>query len=66
MVFPMADKVLRDPDQKELGSKFAEVDRTMGFDAIARLERFARGLSPIAAPSSASGPKKVKNRQGAR
>ena len=55
MVFPMADKVLTAADQKELTEKFAEVDNTIGFDAIARLERFARSLAPIAASSSGSG-----------
>jgi hemerythrin-like domain-containing protein len=54
MVFPMADKVLTTADQEELTAKFAEVDRTIGFDAIARLEQFARSLASIAVPSSAS------------
>src|SRR5512136_199821 len=54
MVFPMADKVLTAADQTELTEKFAEVDRTIGFDAIARLEQFARSLASIAAQSPAS------------
>lgn len=46
MVFPMADKVLTEADQAELGEKFAEVDRAIGSETIARLETFARSLAP--------------------
>jgi hemerythrin-like domain-containing protein len=45
MVFPMANKVLTEADQKELSEKFAEVDRTIGLDVIARMERFAKSLA---------------------
>ena len=45
MVFPMADKVLTTADQKELSEKFAEVDRAIGLDVVARLEQFARSLT---------------------
>jgi hemerythrin-like domain-containing protein len=52
MVFPMADKILTEADQKELSGKFAEVDKSVGLEVIARLERFARGLAPAAMQSS--------------
>jgi hemerythrin-like domain-containing protein len=45
MVFPMADKVLTAADQKELSEGFAEVDRVVGPDVVARLETFARSLA---------------------
>ena len=54
MVFPMADKILTKADQKELSGKFAGVDRSVGLEVIARLERFAKGLAPAATQSSAS------------
>jgi hemerythrin-like domain-containing protein len=54
MVFPMADKVLTEADQKELSEKFAEVDRSNRLEVVARMERFAKSLAPIAAQSSAS------------
>lgn len=54
MVFPMADKVLTEADQKELIGKFAEVDRSIGLEVVAQMERFAKSLASIAAQSSAS------------
>ena len=45
MVFPMADKVLTAADQTELTKEFAEVDRAVGLDVVARLETFARSLA---------------------
>ena len=54
MVFPMADKILTEADQKELSEKFSEVDRSVGLEVIARLERFAKGLAPTIVQSSAS------------
>ena len=54
MVFPMADKILTEADQKELSEKFAGVDKSVGLEVIARLERFAKGLAPAATQSSAS------------
>ncbi len=48
MVFPMADKVLTSTDQQELCEKFAEVDRSVGPDVLARLEKFAKNLTPTA------------------
>jgi len=45
MVFPMADKVLTAADQTELTEKFAEVDRAVGLEVVARLEAFARRLA---------------------
>lgn len=56
MVFPMADKVLTEADQKELGEKFAEVDGSIGLEAVARLERFAKSLAqgPAAPPAGTS------------
>jgi hemerythrin-like domain-containing protein len=51
MVFPMADKVLTAADQTELSKAFAEVDRAIGSDTIARLEQFARSQAAGAAPA---------------
>lgn len=52
MVFPMADQVLTAADAAELTGKFAEVDRAIGLETIARLEAFARSLGTSApAPS---------------
>jgi hemerythrin-like domain-containing protein len=45
MVFPMADKVLTAADQAQLTEKFAEVDRAVGLDVVARLETFAKSLT---------------------
>src|SRR5512136_173480 len=45
MVFPMADKVLTAADQEELSKNFAEVDRSIGLEAVARMEQLARGLA---------------------
>ena len=55
MVFPMADQVLTAADQTELCEKFAEVDRAIGSETIARLEQFARSLATSAAPASQAG-----------
>ncbi len=54
MVFPMADKILTEADQKELNGKFVGVDRSIGLEVIARLEQFAKGLAAAAMQSSAS------------
>ena len=53
MVFPMGNKVLIEADQKELTKDFAEVDRAVGLDVIARLEQFAKSLSSTPAQVSA-------------
>ncbi len=45
MVFPMADKLLTAADQTELTEKFAEVDRDIGLDVLARLAAFAQSLA---------------------
>jgi hemerythrin-like domain-containing protein len=49
MVYPMAERVLSDADKEDLGQKFVEVDRAIGLDVVARLERFAKSLAPTAA-----------------
>ena len=56
MVFPMADKILTEADQNELNEKFAEVDRSIGLDVVARMERFAKSLpkSPAVHPVGTS------------
>ena len=54
MVFPMANRILMKADQQELSEKFAEVDRSVGLEVIARFERFAKGLAPAVMQSSAS------------
>ena len=57
MVFPMADKVLTAADQRELRESFAEVDRAIGLDTIARLETFARSLgTSVQAPQPSAAP----------
>lgn len=45
MVFPMGEKLISDADQRELQKQFAELDRSLGTEKIARLEEFAVGLS---------------------
>ena len=45
MVFPMAERLISEDDSRELMEKFADLDRTIGRDVIARLEQFAEGLS---------------------
>ena len=55
MVFPMADQVLTAADQTELCEKFAEVDRGIGSETIARLEQFARSLATGAGPAFQAG-----------
>lgn len=45
MVFPMAERLLTEADDRELQTRFADLDRAIGPDAIARLEHFARSLS---------------------
>jgi len=55
MVFPMADIVLTPPDQKELNEKFAEVDRAIGLEVIARHEQFAKSLAASATATVAAG-----------
>jgi hemerythrin-like domain-containing protein len=56
MVFPMADKILTEADQKELSAKFAEVDKSIGLEVVARMERFAKSLSqgPATQPAGTS------------
>ena len=46
MVFPMAEKLISEDDNRELMIKFAELDRAIGPEVVARLEQFAGGLSP--------------------
>jgi hypothetical protein len=55
MVFPMADKVLTAADPTELCAKFAEADRAIGSETMARLERFARSLATGAVPAFQAG-----------
>jgi hemerythrin-like domain-containing protein len=45
MVFPMAEKLITETDNEELKEKFADLDRNIGLDIIARLEKFAESLS---------------------
>lgn len=45
MVFPMAEKLISENDSRELMEKFADLDRIIGQDVIARLEQFAGSLS---------------------
>lgn len=45
MVFPMAAQLISEDDSRELMEKFADLDRAIGPDVIARLEQFAGSLS---------------------
>jgi len=45
MVFPMAEKLLTEADNRELKERFAELDRAIGPEAIMRHEQFAGSLS---------------------
>ncbi|MEO6992598.1 MAG: hemerythrin domain-containing protein [Lacunisphaera sp.] len=54
MVFPMAEKLVTAADHEALNKQFADLDRTIGADVVARWEQFAASLSfqaegPIAA-----------------
>lgn len=44
MVFPMAEKLVTDDDNRELMVQFAELDRAIGPAVVARLEDFAGSL----------------------
>ena len=48
MVFPMAEKLISEDDNRELIIKFTDLDRTIGPEVIERLEQFAGSLSPQA------------------
>jgi len=45
MVFPMAEKLISKDDNRELMIKFADLDRAIGPEVVARLEQFAGSLS---------------------
>lgn len=45
MVFPMAEKLVSEDDNRELMIKFGDLDRAIGPDVVARLEQFANSLS---------------------
>lgn len=45
MVFPMAEKLISEDDNRELMIKFGDLDRAIGPELVARLEQFARSLS---------------------
>jgi hemerythrin-like domain-containing protein len=45
MVFPMAEKLISEGDNRELMIKFADLDRAIGPEVVARLEQFAGSLS---------------------
>lgn len=45
MVFPMAEKLISEDDNRELMIKFADLDRAIGPEVVARLEQFANSLS---------------------
>lgn len=45
MVFPLAEKLISEDDNRELMIKFADLDRTISPEVVARLEQFADGLS---------------------
>ena len=45
MVFPVAEKLISDDDNRELMIKFGDLDRAIGPGVVARLEQFATSLS---------------------
>ena len=45
MVFPMAEKLLTEADNRELKERFAELDRQIGPEVILHQEQFAGSLS---------------------
>lgn len=45
MVFPMAEKLVTEADDQEFKKQFADLDRKLGAEAVARLEQFASSLS---------------------
>ncbi|MDE3068999.1 MAG: hypothetical protein KGJ60_15820, partial [Verrucomicrobiota bacterium] len=45
MVFPMAERLISEDDNRELMIKFSDLDRTIGPEVVARLEQFANSLS---------------------
>lgn len=45
MVFPMAEKLISEDDNREMMIKFADLDRSIGPEVVARLEQFAGSLS---------------------
>jgi len=52
MVFPMAERLLSEADNQELLARFADLDRALGPETVARWEQFATRL---AAPANAPG-----------
>lgn len=53
MVFPMAEKLISEDDNRELLIQFADLDRAIGPEVVARLEQFAGSLSLQAGTASA-------------
>ncbi len=45
MVFPMAEKLMSDADDRALAGRFAELDRRIGVEVVTRLESFAGSVS---------------------
>lgn len=45
MVFPMAEKLISEDDNRELMIKFGDLDRVIGPEVVTRLEQFADSLS---------------------
>jgi hemerythrin-like domain-containing protein len=53
MVFPMAEKLISEDDNRELLIQFADLDRAIGPEVVARLEQFAGSLSLQAGTAAA-------------
>ena len=53
MVFPMAEKLISEDDNRELMIKFADLDRAIGPEVVTRLEQFAGSLSLQAGTAAA-------------
>lgn len=53
MVFPMAEKLISEDENRELMIQFADLDRAIGPEVVARLEQFAGSLSLQAGTAAA-------------
>lgn len=53
MVFPMAETLISEDDNRELMIKFADLDRVIGTEIVAGLEQFANSLSMQAGTATA-------------
>lgn len=53
MVFPMAEKLISEEDNREMTARFDELDRAIGTEVVARWEQFAHRLTATGEPTVA-------------